>query len=143
MPSTPNESPIKMTPALEEKVRNATSAQEVTAIMQDAMIEQHLAQRDPWANEVLIPVEPGTAPRQLGRTITVNGVKHIITSDAKDGELGLERAITDFFRQLQQEDANGTRTDSGGTIKVDSQRKQKRKRMPQKPLPMWKGSNSN
>jgi hypothetical protein len=89
-------SAIKVTPALEEALKNADASQ-IATIMQQARLDQNLVRPD-WDPSFLIPVEPSAAPRKFARSITVDGQKRIVESDS---ELELERSIGDYFRALQ------------------------------------------
>ena len=89
-------SAIKVTPALEEALKNADASQ-IATIMQQARLDQNLVRPD-WDPSFLIPVEPSAAPRKFARSITVDGQKRIFESDS---ELELERSIGDYFRALQ------------------------------------------
>jgi hypothetical protein len=89
-------SAIKVTPALEEALKNADASQ-IATIMQQARLDQNLVRPD-WDPSFLIPVEPSAAPRKFAKSITVDGQKRIFEADS---ELELERSIGDYFRALQ------------------------------------------
>jgi hypothetical protein len=107
----PQDSAIKVTPALEEKLKDA-SFEEIKEIMKNAAVEQGLAHRE-WDETIVTPNEPGTVPKGFARTVTINGTKHVVEADS---ELALEKAMGDLYRaklqpaatEQQTEQARGT-----------------------------------
>src|SRR6266404_1957409 len=84
-------SAIKVTPALEAALKNADASQ-IATIMQQARLDQNLVRPD-WDPTFLIAVENTSAPRQVGKVVVLNGVKHSLTADDEAGLLAQESAL--------------------------------------------------
>jgi hypothetical protein len=84
-------SAVKVTPALEEALKNA-DASEIPSIMRQAMLDQNLVKED-WSPDYLMPVEQRPEPQKVGRVIVLNGVKHSLVAEDEAGLLAQETAI--------------------------------------------------
>jgi len=82
-------SAIKVTPALEEALKNADASQ-IATIMQQARLDQNLVRPD-WDPSFLIPVEQtATQPRRFAKTEEIAGKKIVFEGDS---EIEVERQI--------------------------------------------------
>ena len=91
-------SSIRTTRKLEEQINACQSQAEVQELLRQAAIDQKLVRRD-WDPNILTPNDPGTAPRGYAKTVTVNGVKHILESSDEAGLLAQENEI---YRQAME-----------------------------------------
>src|SRR6202049_3811685 len=101
-------SAIKTTKSLEEQINTCQSQAEVQEILRQAAVDQNLVHRD-WDPNILTPNEPGTAPRQVGKVVVLNGVKHSLVADDEDGLLAQENAL--YKQAMQPVATTETRTE--------------------------------
>ena len=99
---TPADSGIKVTPEMEKALETA-STEQIKEIFRDAAIKQHLVVPDIYNPQVLLPVEPGMQPRSFAKSVTVNGVKHILEGATETELLQNETAL---YRRLFSEPAS-------------------------------------
>jgi hypothetical protein len=92
---SPENSAIRVTKSLEEQIAEAGSQAEVQQILRQAALDQRLVTPDIYDPGVLLPTEPGTAPRGYARAIVIDGVKHVVEAAT---ELELEKAVGDLYR---------------------------------------------
>lgn len=110
-----DQSQIKMTPELEKAILEAVSVSEISKLMRDAAIEQHLVQPDSGDPFFLNPAAPGSAQRATKevRVVSVNGKKYYLESS---DIASLDRQETELYKKIfaeapaasnQRRDANG------------------------------------
>jgi hypothetical protein len=109
MAYTPENSAIRVTPEIEKHMQTLVSADEIKAYLAQVAVDQHLVERDRFSPDLLIPTEPGTAPRAFAKTVIVNGVKHIIEGSTEAELLANE---TQFYRTQLQPASTETQRDS-------------------------------
>jgi hypothetical protein len=98
MSFTPENSAIRVDAALEEKLLGATH-EEIKELLKDSAVNQRLAVRE-WDSSILTPTTlAGTAPKQVGKVVVLNGVKHSLIADDEAGLLAAENAL---YRQTMQ-----------------------------------------
>jgi len=100
MPFTPENSAIRLTPEIEEALKDA-SPDQMKEIFREALVSQHLAVRDIYSPDVLIPTALASAPRptKFARAVTIDGKKHIVEADS---EPELEKAEVALYRSVLQ-----------------------------------------
>lgn len=86
------------------KLNACTTPEMIKSLMHEHEIQRGLVRPD-WDPDILVPVEPGTAPRGFAKTIVVGNVKHLLESDS---ELGLAQAETALYHKLFAEPAATT-----------------------------------
>jgi hypothetical protein len=92
MAHTPDDSAIRVNATLEEKLRGATH-EEIKELLKEAAVSQSLAVRE-WDQSILTPTElAGTAPKQVGKVIVLNGVKHSLVAEDEAGLLAQENGL--------------------------------------------------
>ncbi len=91
----PQDSAIKMSRDLETRIASAASAEEIGGIMRDAAKNQGLVREDLFNPDVLHPTNE--APQILEKTVSVNGVSHVLRG-ASDAEIAHNEAA--LFRNL-------------------------------------------
>ncbi len=96
MSHTPEQSAIKVTPHVEAKLKTLVSSDEIRAYLAEVAVEQQLVTRDRFSPDILIPTEPGTAPRAFARVLNINGFKHTVEAPS---EIELERKINALLRE--------------------------------------------
>jgi hypothetical protein len=112
----------KLDPAFEEAIKNASSTEQLKALLADRTVSAGLATRDRYSPDVLIPTGAATAPTptRFGKTVEIAGKKLIFEGDS---ELEVERAIGDYFRALQPaettEPARQPRNEAGQFTRSD------------------------
>lgn len=113
MSFTPKDSPIKLTPEQEAEI-NACRPEQVVPLLHLFMQQNGNARiNEEGEAEVVI----GPIARKLVQVVELNGEKHTVEVDASEGELGLQKAVTDLYRshanggqqqtQTQKRDATG------------------------------------
>lgn len=100
MSYTPEQSSIQVDGALEEKLKGA-SFEEIKAHMTNAAVEQRLVVPDRYDPSILLPVEPGTAPRKFAQTITNDKGQKLFFYGSS--ELELEQNVGAYFRSLAEQ----------------------------------------
>jgi hypothetical protein len=94
---TPEDSAIKVTPEIKKALETA-STEQIKEIMARAAVDQGLVRRDIFSPDVLIPTPlASAAPKQIAKTVTVDGVKHIIEGAT---EMELAQNETTLYRKL-------------------------------------------
>jgi uncharacterized protein with FMN-binding domain len=101
-------SSIKETPELIEALKSAQTHEEMKAILAREAVAQRVVTPDAYDPSVLIPTAPGTAPRAYGKTITINGQKHIIEAATEAELLEKENAV---MREIFAVQPAATQTD--------------------------------
>lgn len=96
MSHTPEQSAIKVTPDVEAKLTTLVSSDEIRAYLAEVAVEQQLVTRDRFSPDILIPTEPGTAPRTFGRVLNINGFEHTVEAPS---EIELERRVNALLRE--------------------------------------------
>ncbi len=96
MSHTPEQSAIKVTPDVEAKLTTLVSSDEIRAYLAEVAVEQQLVTRDRFSPDILIPTEPGTAPRAFARVLNINGFKHTVEAPS---EIELERRVNALLRE--------------------------------------------
>ncbi len=121
MSFTPENSAIALDKSTEERIAAATSGEQIKEILREAAIKQNLVVPDIYDPNVLLPVEPGSAPRSFAKTVTVNGQKTVLEATT---ELDLAQRETEFYRQLFAQPAAGAEQprDSQGRFTADHSR---------------------
>src|SRR5580658_6003735 len=99
MPWTAADSRIKVDKSLEEKVAAARSGIEISEILRQAMLDQHLIVADEINKSVYHELAP-PEPKAFTRTITEAATGRQLTFNGST-ELELERALGEYFRALQ------------------------------------------
>src|SRR5947209_6975572 len=98
MSFTPENSAIKVTPAVEEHLRTLTSAEEIKDYLASVAVDQRLVTRDVYSPDILIPTALASgAPKKVSRVINLNGVKHALVADDEAGLLAQE---TTLYREV-------------------------------------------
>jgi len=105
MSGSPENSAIKVTRSLEEKIAAATSLAEIETLMHQAALSQRLVQPDVFDETILHAVDPSGAPQTLTKRIVVNDVEHLING-ADASELAHNEAA--LFRRLFSEKSDAT-----------------------------------
>ncbi len=90
MSYTPEQSALKLTPDQEKAISEMKSSTEISAYLMDQMVEQGLAARE-WDPTILRPIEQ--KPVGLTKSITVNGVRHVVEGKNEQELLANENAI--------------------------------------------------
>src|ERR1700733_2950103 len=89
-------SAIKTDAALEESLKNASTPEEMKAILAEAAVRQGLVTRDYYDPSVLIPADRTAAPTQFAKSITVEGGKKLFFEG--DSDLDVEQRITAYLQ---------------------------------------------
>jgi hypothetical protein len=97
MAFSPENSAIKVTKSLEERIAGASSQTEVQEILRQAAIDQKLVHRD-WDPNILTPNEPGTQPRGFAKAVIDGSGKKLIFEGST--ELEVEQRLGEYFRSL-------------------------------------------
>src|ERR1700691_147235 len=110
MPYTPENNPVKIDAALEEKIRTAPSAEHIAQYLREAYVEQNLAQTDEFNPEHFTPQKLAeSAPTRFAKR--VDGQIFEANSEQE-----VDRAIADYMRsKIAQPEARTevTRDDKG------------------------------
>jgi hypothetical protein len=105
MPQGPNDSPIKVTSAMEEQIANALSAEDIKKVFRDAMLEQSLVEADPYDPSLLHVREQAAPVTRFGAKITIEGKTHVAegrTQEEADAKIAeVIRAATQHIRDDQ------------------------------------------
>ena len=116
-------SQIKMTPELEKAILEAVSVTEISKLMRDAAIEQHLVQPDSGDPFFLKSVPAGSPARATKETriVNINGKKFYVSADAGD-VASLDRQEADLYRKIFAEASSATnqRRDANGKFVSDA-----------------------
>jgi hypothetical protein len=94
-------SSIKMTPEMEEHIKTLVNTADITDYLKNVSVEQGLLKRD-WDPALFIETAQPAAPtsietaRGYSKTVTVNGVQHILQGAT---EADILKAETEFFRK--------------------------------------------
>jgi hypothetical protein len=89
-------SSIRTDAALEESLKNASTPDEMKAILADAAVRQGLVTRDYYDPSVLIPADRTAAPKTFAKSITVEGGKKLFFEG--DDEADVERRISTYLQ---------------------------------------------
>ena len=117
-----DQSQIKMTPELEKAILEAVSVSEISKLMRDAAIEQHLVQPDSGDPFFLNPAAPGTADRAKKevRIVNLNNKKYYLEAESGNAA-SLDRQEAALFRKIFAEaPANNQRRDANGKFVSDA-----------------------
>ncbi len=95
---------LKLTAEQEAKVSTMERGDDIAEFLKEISVQNGLLKRD-WDPALLIPVAPGTVPKSYGRTVTIDGRKHIVEAAT---EIDLERAVSDLYRSAMQPAATTT-----------------------------------
>ena len=106
MPHTPADSAIRVDKTLEQKINEASSQEEVSALLREAAVNQQLCIRDAYDPTVLLPTElANAAPKRFAAVRVVNGQKFMLESDSEAGLLAEETAL---YRRIFEQPAVAT-----------------------------------
>jgi hypothetical protein len=118
----PNDSPIKVTPKMEEALANAFSAEDIKKVMRDAMLEQNLVEADKYDPSLLHAREQAAPPTRFGAKVTIEGKTHIAegsTQQEADGKIA--QIIYDATHPTTTRDDRGRFTaDQGRADEADA-----------------------
>jgi hypothetical protein len=97
MSHTPEQSAIRITPDLQERIGNA-SPDEIKSILANAALSQGLVTPDPYNPSLLHPTALADhAPRKFGKVVTINGVKYALEGGSPEE---LANAETSLYQQV-------------------------------------------
>jgi hypothetical protein len=120
---TPADSRIKVTRSIEDRVAAAGSQAEIQQIMRQAAIDQGAVVPDIYDPNVLLEVVPGersAAPQKFGKTVTVNGTKHVLSANSEAELLASENALfRGLFSQTAPARTEPVRNDRGQFVKAN------------------------
>jgi hypothetical protein len=84
MSYTPENSAIKVDRNLKSRLEDMTSIEAIKDALREASLNQGLTVPDAYNSSILHPTAlAAAAPKRVGKTITVGGVKHILTARAR------------------------------------------------------------
>lgn len=95
-------SSIREDAELTRKISEATSGEEIKAILRDAALAQHLVEKDPFDEHILTPVEQ-PVPSKFATSITNDKGQKLFFEG--DSELDLQKRLTNWYREQMSQPA--------------------------------------